>query len=162
MGQIRDSPSCFVAGLSLNRDGHTATGAIPSAEGIATRRGMASSLLRAIPPFLRTRCAEEGLCPFTHRETHLYLPAVVSLGVRSQFLDGLTPTDRDTILAAATRRRFFANFVITNQRTQYERALQTHEFAVSHPPVTPHHVSRGGLLAPAVQTASVFPLFLVG
>jgi CRP-like cAMP-binding protein len=41
--------------------------------------------------------------------------AVVSLGLRSQFLDGLTRTDRDTILAAATRRRFLANFVITNQ-----------------------------------------------
>ena len=41
--------------------------------------------------------------------------AAVSLGQRSQFLDGLTPTDRNTILAAATRRRFFANSVITNQ-----------------------------------------------
>ena len=41
--------------------------------------------------------------------------AAVSPGWRSQFLDGLTPTDRDTILAAATRRRFFANSVITNQ-----------------------------------------------
>ena len=39
--------------------------------------------------------------------------AAVSLGQRSQFLDGLTPTDRNTILAAATRRRFFANSVIT-------------------------------------------------
>ena len=41
--------------------------------------------------------------------------AAVSLGQRSQLLDGLTPTDRNTILAAATRRRFFANSVITNQ-----------------------------------------------
>ena len=41
--------------------------------------------------------------------------AAVSPGWRSQFLDGLTRTDRDTILAAATRRRFFANSVITNQ-----------------------------------------------
>ncbi|MGB7463449.1 MAG: Crp/Fnr family transcriptional regulator, partial [Candidatus Acidiferrum sp.] len=39
----------------------------------------------------------------------------MSLGERSQFLDGLTPTDRNTILAAAARRRFFANSVITNQ-----------------------------------------------
>jgi CRP-like cAMP-binding protein len=41
--------------------------------------------------------------------------APVSLSQRSQFLDGLTPTDRDTILAAATLRRFAANSVITNQ-----------------------------------------------
>ena len=41
--------------------------------------------------------------------------AAVSLGPRSQFLDGLTPTDRKTIVAAATPRRFFANSVITNQ-----------------------------------------------
>ena len=41
--------------------------------------------------------------------------AAISLGPRSQFLDGLTPTDRKTILAAATPRRFFANSVITNQ-----------------------------------------------
>jgi CRP-like cAMP-binding protein len=41
--------------------------------------------------------------------------AVVPLRLRSQFLDGLTPTDRDTILAAATLRRFAANLVITNQ-----------------------------------------------
>ena len=34
---------------------------------------------------------------------------------RSQFLDGLTPADRKTILAAATQRRFLANSVITNQ-----------------------------------------------
>ena len=40
--------------------------------------------------------------------------AAVSLGQRSQLLDGLTSTDRNTILAAATRRRFFANSVITN------------------------------------------------
>jgi hypothetical protein len=42
--------------------------------------------------------------------------AAVSRGPRSQFLDGLTPTERKTILAAATQRRFFANSVITNQR----------------------------------------------
>jgi CRP-like cAMP-binding protein len=41
--------------------------------------------------------------------------AAVSLVLRSQLLDGLTPTDRKTILAAATPRRFFANSVITNQ-----------------------------------------------
>jgi CRP/FNR family transcriptional regulator, nitrogen oxide reductase regulator len=41
--------------------------------------------------------------------------AAVSLGLRSQFLDGLTSTDRNTILAAATQRRFFAKSVITNQ-----------------------------------------------
>ena len=41
--------------------------------------------------------------------------AAISLGLRSQFLDGLTPTDRNLILAAATRRRLFANSVITNQ-----------------------------------------------
>lgn len=35
--------------------------------------------------------------------------------LRPQLLDGLTPTDRKTILAAATQRRFFANSVITNQ-----------------------------------------------
>jgi CRP-like cAMP-binding protein len=36
-------------------------------------------------------------------------------GVRPQLLDGLASTDRKTILAAATERRFFANSVITNQ-----------------------------------------------
>jgi CRP-like cAMP-binding protein len=36
-------------------------------------------------------------------------------GLRSQLLDGLTPTDRKTILAAATKRRFFTNSVMTNQ-----------------------------------------------
>ncbi len=41
--------------------------------------------------------------------------AAVSLGPRSQLLDGLTPTDRKTIVAAATPRQFFANSVITNQ-----------------------------------------------
>jgi CRP-like cAMP-binding protein len=41
--------------------------------------------------------------------------AAVSQGPRSQFLDGLTPPDRKTIVAAATPRRFFANSVITNQ-----------------------------------------------
>jgi CRP-like cAMP-binding protein len=37
------------------------------------------------------------------------------MGLRSQFLDGLTPADRQTILASATQRRFVANSVITNQ-----------------------------------------------
>lgn len=41
--------------------------------------------------------------------------ASVSVEFRSQFLDGLTPADRKTILAAATQRRFLANSVITNQ-----------------------------------------------
>ena len=41
--------------------------------------------------------------------------AAVSQGLRSHFLDGLTPTDRKTVLAAATKRRYFANSVITNQ-----------------------------------------------
>jgi CRP-like cAMP-binding protein len=41
--------------------------------------------------------------------------AAVSVGLSSQFLEGLAPTDRKTILAAATPRRFFANSVITNQ-----------------------------------------------
>lgn len=41
--------------------------------------------------------------------------AAVSLSLRSQFLDGLIPAHRKTILAAATQRRFFANSVITNQ-----------------------------------------------
>jgi CRP-like cAMP-binding protein len=40
--------------------------------------------------------------------------ASVSVEFRSQFLDGLTPADRKTILAAATQRRFLANSVITN------------------------------------------------
>jgi CRP/FNR family transcriptional regulator, nitrogen oxide reductase regulator len=41
--------------------------------------------------------------------------ASVSVEFRSQFLDGLSPADRKTILAAATQRRFLANSVITNQ-----------------------------------------------
>ena len=41
--------------------------------------------------------------------------ASVSVEFRSQFLDGLIPADRKTILAAATPRRFLANSVITNQ-----------------------------------------------
>jgi CRP-like cAMP-binding protein len=41
--------------------------------------------------------------------------AAESMGPKSHFLDGLTPADRKTILAAATQRRFFANSVITNQ-----------------------------------------------
>src|SRR5208283_3320556 len=40
--------------------------------------------------------------------------AAVSVDFRSQFLDGLSPADRKTILAAATQRRFGANSVITN------------------------------------------------
>jgi CRP/FNR family transcriptional regulator, nitrogen oxide reductase regulator len=35
-------------------------------------------------------------------------------GLRSQFLDGLTPADRQTIWAAAIQRQFVANSVITN------------------------------------------------
>jgi CRP/FNR family transcriptional regulator, nitrogen oxide reductase regulator len=41
--------------------------------------------------------------------------AAVTLTPSSHFLDGLTPTHRETILAAATQRRFFANSVVTNQ-----------------------------------------------
>src|SRR5271165_5688069 len=40
--------------------------------------------------------------------------ADVSVGLRSQFLNGLTPADRKIILAAATQRRFAVNSVITN------------------------------------------------
>jgi CRP-like cAMP-binding protein len=43
------------------------------------------------------------------------IAALSHLGQESQFLDGLSPTDRNTILAAATQQRFFANSVITNQ-----------------------------------------------
>ena len=41
--------------------------------------------------------------------------AAISVDVRSQFLSGLIPAQRKTILAAATQRRFLANTVITNQ-----------------------------------------------
>jgi CRP/FNR family transcriptional regulator, nitrogen oxide reductase regulator len=41
--------------------------------------------------------------------------ATVSLGFRSQLLDGLSRIDNKMILALATQRRFFANSVITNQ-----------------------------------------------
>src|SRR5271170_4998700 len=41
--------------------------------------------------------------------------AAVSVGQRPQFLDGLNPSDRKTILAAAAQRGFVANSVITNQ-----------------------------------------------
>ena len=41
--------------------------------------------------------------------------AVVPNRLRSPFLDGLIPADREKILAAATARRFFANSVVTNQ-----------------------------------------------
>ena len=41
--------------------------------------------------------------------------AAVSVDVRSQFLFGLIPAHRKTILAAATQRRFLANTVVTNQ-----------------------------------------------
>jgi CRP/FNR family transcriptional regulator, nitrogen oxide reductase regulator len=40
--------------------------------------------------------------------------AAVSVSLRSQFLDGLTPAARKTILAAATPRRFVTNSVVTN------------------------------------------------
>src|SRR5260370_15104024 len=41
--------------------------------------------------------------------------AAMSVDVRSQFLAGLSPAHRKTILASATQRRFLANTVITNQ-----------------------------------------------
>jgi len=41
--------------------------------------------------------------------------SAVSVDVRSQFLAGLTPAYRKTILEVATQRRFLANTVITNQ-----------------------------------------------
>jgi CRP/FNR family transcriptional regulator, nitrogen oxide reductase regulator len=41
--------------------------------------------------------------------------AAVSQGLRSHFLDGLTPTDRKTMVAVATKRRYFSNSVIVNQ-----------------------------------------------
>lgn len=41
--------------------------------------------------------------------------AIVSSHLRSQFLEGLTPPDRKTILAAATQRQCAAHSVITNQ-----------------------------------------------
>jgi len=41
--------------------------------------------------------------------------AAMSMDVRSQFLAGLIPAHRKTILAAATQRRFLGNTVITNQ-----------------------------------------------
>jgi CRP/FNR family transcriptional regulator, nitrogen oxide reductase regulator len=41
--------------------------------------------------------------------------AAISLDLRSQFFDGLAPSDCKTILGAATPRRFSANSVVTNQ-----------------------------------------------
>jgi len=41
--------------------------------------------------------------------------AIVPSDLRSQFLDGLHPSHRKTILSAATPRRFAANSVATNQ-----------------------------------------------
>jgi CRP/FNR family transcriptional regulator, nitrogen oxide reductase regulator len=41
--------------------------------------------------------------------------AIVPSGLRSQFLDGLHPSSRKTILSAATSRRFAASSVATNQ-----------------------------------------------
>lgn len=41
--------------------------------------------------------------------------AAVPVSLRSQFLDGLVPVERKTILEAATQRRFTAHSVITNQ-----------------------------------------------
>lgn len=41
--------------------------------------------------------------------------AAVSSELRSLFLEGLTPLQRRTILAPATKRQFFANAVVTNQ-----------------------------------------------
>jgi CRP/FNR family transcriptional regulator, nitrogen oxide reductase regulator len=53
----------------------------------------------------------------THGDAHIAASgiAAVSLGLRSHFLDGLTATDRKMMLAAATKRRYFANSVMTNQ-----------------------------------------------
>ena len=41
--------------------------------------------------------------------------AAVSSELRSLFLEGMTPLERTAILAAATKRQFFANSVVTNQ-----------------------------------------------
>ncbi|HUK28416.1 MAG TPA: Crp/Fnr family transcriptional regulator [Candidatus Acidoferrales bacterium] len=41
--------------------------------------------------------------------------AIAPLDLKSQFLDGLHPSNRKTILSAATLRRFSANSVATNQ-----------------------------------------------
>jgi CRP-like cAMP-binding protein len=41
--------------------------------------------------------------------------AIVPSGLKSQFLDGLHPSNRKTILSAATPRRFSANSVVTYQ-----------------------------------------------
>lgn len=41
--------------------------------------------------------------------------AIVPSDLRPQFLDGLAPPDRKTIVSAATPRKFAANSVITNQ-----------------------------------------------
>jgi CRP/FNR family transcriptional regulator, nitrogen oxide reductase regulator len=41
--------------------------------------------------------------------------AIISSHLKSQFLEGFTPPDRNSILAAATQRRFAAHSVITNQ-----------------------------------------------
>jgi CRP/FNR family transcriptional regulator, nitrogen oxide reductase regulator len=41
--------------------------------------------------------------------------AIVSSGLRSQLLDGLNPAHRKTVLSAASKRRFAANSVVTNQ-----------------------------------------------
>jgi CRP/FNR family transcriptional regulator, nitrogen oxide reductase regulator len=41
--------------------------------------------------------------------------AIVPSDLRSQFLDGLNPAHRKTVLSAASKRRFAANSVVTNQ-----------------------------------------------
>ena len=41
--------------------------------------------------------------------------AAVPVGLHSHFLEGLTPSERRTMLAAATKRQFAARSVITNQ-----------------------------------------------
>jgi len=60
--------------------------------------------------------------------------ATVHLDVRSHFLDGLTPSDYRTILAAATQRRLLANSVITNQGHPADHLfLLTTPVAQTHP-----------------------------
>jgi CRP/FNR family transcriptional regulator, nitrogen oxide reductase regulator len=56
----------------------------------------------------------------------------VTSDLRSQFLDGLAPPDRKTILAAATQRRFAANSVITNQGHPAEHLLLLTEGHARH------------------------------
>jgi len=41
--------------------------------------------------------------------------ATITSELKSQFLDGMAPSDLRTILSTATQRRFAANSVVTNQ-----------------------------------------------